>query len=302
MTTPVTVVIPCFNHGQFIDDAVDSVLAQTYPDVEIVIVDDGSDDPDTIRKLADYRRPYARVFHTENRGLSAARNFGISKARGQYILPLDADDRIDSRYISEAVAVLDRNESVGIVYCLAEFFGAQTGLWPLPPYSLEAMLVDNVIFCSALFRKSDWEALGGYDETFRSGFEDYDFWLSILERGKQVHQLPAVRFFYRVRPDSMLRQISRDQKTQVYQNIFQKHRSLFLDHIHFWVERIVDYGNLERRVQEVETELSAIHQSRAWRTVEAARFLFYDILLKPFPRWKAAFLGRSREIGKRKRS
>jgi glycosyltransferase involved in cell wall biosynthesis len=299
MTTPVTVVIPCFNHGQFIDEAVDSVLAQTHPDIEIVIVDDGSDDPDTVRKLEEYRRPRTRVYRTENRGLSAARNFGISKAKGQYILPLDADDRIDSRYIAEAAAVLDRNESVGIVYCFAEFFGAQTGSWLLPPYSLEEMLVDNVIFCSALFRKADWEAVGGYDETFRSGFEDYDFWLSILELGRQVHQLPAVRFFYRVRPDSMLRQISRDQKVRVYHKIFQKHRPLFGDHIHFWVGRIVDYANLERRVREVETELSAIRQSRAWRTIQAARYFFYDMLLKPFPRLKAAVLNRTRETRNR---
>jgi hypothetical protein len=119
----VSVVIPCYNQGQYIDEAVESVLAQSYQDFEIIIVNDGSNNADTIKILETYSKPKTRVIHTNNQGASIARNNGIKVSSGRYILPLDADDRIGSVYIEKAIEVLDKNENVGIVYCEAEFFG-----------------------------------------------------------------------------------------------------------------------------------------------------------------------------------
>ena len=117
----VSVVIPCFDHGRFIDEAVDSVLAQTYRDFEIVIVNDGSTDENTNRLLSSYQRPHTSVLQTPHRGLAGARNLGIAHASGEYILPLDADDRIGPTYCERAVALLDSNDALGIVYCEAEY-------------------------------------------------------------------------------------------------------------------------------------------------------------------------------------
>lgn len=261
-----SIIIPCHNHGRFIDEAVDSALAQTFRDIEIIVVDDGSTDPFTKEKLRDYRKPKTTVIRTENRGLPAARNTAIRAATGRYILPLDADDRIGPRYVEEAVAVLARRPEIGIVYSHAALFGAASGPWSLPPYSLERMVVDNVIFCSAMFRKSDWEAVGGYDERLRIGWEDYDFWLSLIERGNGVHQLPGVHFYYRIRPDSMIRSTSKKEKVAVYRTIFFKHQKLFHDHIDIWIGKML-------RAHRCERELRRVKSSAAWRISERLRAL-----------------------------
>jgi glycosyltransferase involved in cell wall biosynthesis len=99
----ISVIIPCFNQGPYLDEAVDSVLAQTFQDFEILVVDDGSTDAETIKILRDFARPKTRIIRTENQGLSAARNNGIREAMGEYILPLDADDKIGPGYLEDAV-------------------------------------------------------------------------------------------------------------------------------------------------------------------------------------------------------
>ncbi len=241
LDTPiVSVIIPCYNQGNYLDEAVNSVLAQSFRQFEIIIVNDGSTDGATNRLLTDFSRPQTRVISTENQGLAAARNNGIRAARGRYILPLDADDRIEPTYLEQAVACLDTHPEVGIVYCRARLFGAVETAWALPDFSLDAMLIDNVIFCTALFRRCDWELVGGYDESFRHGWEDYDFWLSLLERGRQVCRLPEILFAYRVSPDSMVRARPRQHKLTTFRTIFHKHQQLFTDHIEVWINALLE--------------------------------------------------------------
>ena len=110
-------------------------------------------------------------------------------AGGEFILPLDADDRFDPTYADKALAVMHQRPDVGIVYCDAMKFGAASGLWSLPAYSVREMVIDNVIFCSSLFRKSDWEAVGGYNENLRHGMEDYEYFALLEKRaGPQAVQ------------------------------------------------------------------------------------------------------------------
>lgn len=236
----VSVVIPCYNQGAFIDEAVDSVLAQTFTGLEIIVVNDGSTDVATNHKLLRYEREKTRVLATSNQGLAAARNNGIAAARGEYILPLDADDRIEPRYLEEAVAVLDQQPEVGIVYCQARLFGAVDADWQLPEYSLAEMLLDNVIFCTALFRRADWQAVGGYDPGMIYGWEDYEFWLALLERGREVRRLPGRYFHYRVSPDSMVRSKEKGQKVQMFKRIYQRHASFIGEHIDIWISRLLE--------------------------------------------------------------
>jgi len=236
----VSVVIPCYNQGKFLDDAVSSALAQTWDDLEIIIVNDGSDDAGTAEACNSYADPRIRVVNTDNQGLAAARNNGIGRAGGTYILPLDADDRIAPEYIAEAVAVLEANEKIGIVYCQARLFDAVDQDWQLPPYSLEEMLKDNIIFCTALFRKRDWAASGGYDTGMIYGWEDYEFWLSLIERGLGVHRLEGRYFYYRVSPESMVRSVEKSKKIEMFKRIFQRHQNLYSDHIEVWLEPLLE--------------------------------------------------------------
>lgn len=240
MPVSVSVIIPCFNQGQFVDEAVDSVLAQSYQDFEIIIVNDGSTDADTNRLLQSYDRPKTRVVSTDNQGLSAARNNGIRAANGEYVLPLDADDRIGPTYLEQAVKLLDKRPELGIVYCRAQLFGAVDTEWQLPEFSLDSMLLDNVIFCSALFRRCDWQAVGGYDESLTHGWEDYDFWLSLLEKDRKVYQILEILFYYRVSADSMVRARPRQHKLETFTRIYQKHQSLYSENIHIWIDKLLD--------------------------------------------------------------
>jgi glycosyltransferase involved in cell wall biosynthesis len=175
----VSVIIPCFNDGAFIDEAVNSVLRQTYRDVEIIIVDDGSDG-ETRERLQTYKQPSIRVIFKSHEGVATARNLAVGQASGEFILPLDADDRIHETYIEKAIRVMESDDDIGIVYCRAVLFGEQTGMWDLPEYSFERILLQNMIFCSALMRKADLEKVGGYNTNMTSGYEDWDLSLSLI--------------------------------------------------------------------------------------------------------------------------
>jgi glycosyltransferase involved in cell wall biosynthesis len=223
----VSVIIPCYNQGAYLEEAVDSVLAQTFQDFEILVVDDGSTDEDTVNVLKGYTRPKTRVIRTENQGLSAARNNGIREAKGAYILPFDADDKIGPGYLDDAVRILDRHPEIGIVYCEAAYFGVRGGRWDLPEYSLDKILNHNVIFCTALFRKADWEAVGGYNVNMVYGWEDWDFWLSLIHRGLKVYRIPKVHFYYRLREASMVHTMDEEQGFFMRLHACLNHRDLF---------------------------------------------------------------------------
>ncbi len=223
----VSVVIPCFNQGPYLEEAVDSVLAQTFQDFEILVVDDGSTDPETVRILQNYNRPKTRVIHTTNQGLAMARNNGIYEALGDYILPLDADDKIGTGYLADAVPILDRHPDMGIVYSEAAYFGIRGGRWDLPEYSLDGILNHNLIFCTALFRRADWEAVGGYNVNMFYGWEDWDFWLSLVRLGRKIYRIPKVHFHYRLREASMVHGMDEEKQFFMRLHALINHRDLY---------------------------------------------------------------------------
>lgn len=227
----VSIIIPCFNLGKYIHTAIDSVLAQTFQDFEIIIVNDGSTDGETNQILDDLENLKIKVITTANQGLSNARNNGIEQAVGEYILPLDADDKIAPTYLEKAVRILDQNENIGIVYCRAEFFGVNNAKWELPDYELMQMLIDNMIFCSAFFRKADWKLVGGFKPTMIYGWEDYDFWLSIIELKREVCRLPEYLFYYRQRSKSMINKMTNEHLYYSRQKIVENHKRLYLNNI-----------------------------------------------------------------------
>ena len=138
------------------------------------------------------------------------------------------------------MAILDADSEVGIVYCKARLFGAVETDWLLPDYSLERMLVDNLIFCSAFFRRDDWLDAGGYDPGMVYGWEDYEFWLGLIERGRKVVRLEENLFCYRVASDSMVRSKEKWQKVAMFRRIYERHQRLFSDNIGVWIETIAD--------------------------------------------------------------
>ena len=228
----VSIVIPCYNAGLHLGEAVQSALDQTYPELEIIIVDDGSDDPVTLELLSQAVWPRTSIIHQSNAGPAAARNRAVREASGTYVLPLDADDTIEADYVAKAVAILDNRPEVGVVYCRAKKFGAEVGPWELPAYSVNELAIDNMIFVTALYRKADWHAIGGYNEKLLHGVEDYDFWVKMADLGRDVFQLDDYLFNYRVQEKSRtsrFREVS-DNVVETYAEIFRANKSFYAKH------------------------------------------------------------------------
>jgi len=249
-----SIIIPCYNQGEFIWETINSALNQTCQNFEIIIIDDGSTDKQTINILNKIKHKQIKVYHISNGGVSQARNFGVSKASGNYILPLDSDDKIGCEYLAFAQKAFNDNPNLGIVYCKAELFGKKNGAWNLPDYSLKEMLKANAIFVSGIYKKSDFEIVGGYDLAFVKGLEDYDFWLSIIELGRDVLRLDQVLFFYRKhqkKKNSRQYRMGRFNEIDVYNQIYKKHQKLYETNIDSLFELIFELRTEKTRLMQM---------------------------------------------------
>ncbi|MGA9913812.1 MAG: glycosyltransferase [Paraburkholderia sp.] len=201
----VSVVVPCFNHGEFLQEAVASVINIRRHDLELIVVDDGSTDERTRKEMDVLSGQGIKIIRQENKGLAAARNAGILVSQGEYILPLDADNRLRPGYIEHGIRVLDANPHIGVVYGDAEYIGMRTGRWRVGSFERDRLLRWNYIDACALYRRSIWEQNYGYDGTMPvQGLEDWDFWLSALAHGWEFAYVPEVLFEYRVCENSMI--------------------------------------------------------------------------------------------------
>jgi len=228
MNPVISIIVPCYNQAQYLEECLQSILSQTYQDWECIIVNDGS--PDNTGKIAqkwvekDKRFSYIKK---ENGGLSSARNTGIKEAKGTYILPLDADDRIAPNYLSSAVLEFEQNENLKVVYGRAIKFGIVNEEWILPEYSLESLAKQNLIYCSGIYKKSDWERVNGYDTNLKYGLEDWEFWIAILKYGGEVRKLNKIVFYYRIREGSMITSMKKENYNYSIDYIETKHLKFY---------------------------------------------------------------------------
>lgn len=224
----VSVIIPCYNHGLYLEETVQSVLNSSYVELEIIIVDDGStDNSKQVATLLCSKYNNISYYFQDNSGPSVARNFGISQSSGEYILPLDADDLISDNYIQEAVNRLNVEPDLKVVYAKAEKFGKVNKAWNLKTFSLYNLALDNLIYVSAVFRKSDWERVNGYTENKVLVREDWEFWIKILKDGGKVIQLPFVGFYYRIHTTSRRKSMSKEKKNAEIDYLNQHHSEYF---------------------------------------------------------------------------
>jgi len=227
----VSIIVPCYNQAEYLPEALQSVIEQSFSNWECIIVNDGSsDNTEEVAKKFIKRDGRFKYILKENGGLSSARNMGISGAIGSFILPLDADDKIAADYSELALAKFKKDPELKVVYCKAEKFGNELGAWELPDFSLHKLSRQNMIFCSAIFKKDDWKRVGGYDEKIIFGWEDWDFWISILKNGGKVCRLDRVGFYYRKKPTSMLKEISPNRRAEIFKYLNIKHADFFVEY------------------------------------------------------------------------
>lgn len=224
----VSIVVPCYNQAQFLDECLQSVFNQKYSFWECLIINDGS--TDNTKEISENwitKDNRFKYFEKVNGGISSARNYGIERAMGEWILPLDADDKISSEYCSNAACYFDK-PSTKVIYGQAKKFGLVAGEWYLPKFSVERLAVENLIYCSAFFRKEDWIKLGGYDENMVEGLEDWEFWINLLknETAESVIFITDVCFFYRIKSVSRSTEaVQSEENLRIY--IVRKHPEFY---------------------------------------------------------------------------
>ncbi len=222
-----SVVVPTWNDGVLLLEAVASVERHAPPETELLVVNDGSTDPESLRVLGALEGAGYRVLHKQNGGLSSARNLGIEAARGRYVLPLDADNRLLGGFLEEALRVLREDAAADVVYGDRRLFGGMSGVLPTPDFDLRAMLGGNRIDACALYRREMWTELGGYD-TGMSGLEDWEFWLHAARRGRRFVHLDRLAFEYRVRGNSLLAASLRPGvRLRLFGRVLDRHTELF---------------------------------------------------------------------------
>lgn len=228
----ISVVVACHDETQeFVRECLQSLLDQSFRDWECILVDDGSHHETASSVLAEMQDPRFRLIrHETNRGLGAARNTGIREANASLIALLDADDRLNPRFLELTYRALSEQPDVDWVVVDWQCFGTTNDVWPFP--------MDDSVNCPAhflfvgsgtLMRRSAWAAIGGYSEEFTlRGGEDWDFWLGVAERGLRPAYLPQPLYQYRTHPQAMTFTSARLSNYKFRQAIYQRHRSAFL--------------------------------------------------------------------------
>lgn len=237
----VTVVITCFNYGEFLPAAVSSVQSQKDGSPRIIVVDDGSTDADTVRTL-DLLADQVDVVRQTNQGLSAARNFGIERSSTPLFITLDADDLLANDALRSLRVALLEDPSAGFSYGLTRFIGDWTGPLRMPDYDPYRLLYRHTIGSTCLTRRELFDDVGGFDVSF-PGFEDWEFWLHSLARGWRGTRTDVVTLLYRKHGNTMLSGARRDYGS-LYLSIKNKHDELYARRADF--ARESDLGVLGR--------------------------------------------------------
>lgn len=261
MTVPVvSIIIPCYNDALYIEQAVKSALEQTYSYKEVIVIDDGSDE-ETKKVLQKIKPSITKLITQENKGQSAARNVGIRAANGEYILILDSDDYFEPTFCEEAIAAFKSDENIAIVTCQANLIFPDGSYHCFTPKggNIRNFMYANCALGTSIFRKAYWEKAGGYDETMRKGFEDWEFFIRVTKMGGHAFVIQKPLFNYRKREISTTSRANQI-RYELWNYIFTKHRDLYISDFDNFVlflmnklkqaehERLKQYNRIEYKI------------------------------------------------------
>lgn len=226
----VSVIMPCYNKAEYVEEAIESVLKQTYNNIEIIVVNDGSTDnsSEVIKSISDRNENIIFFDEKENRGVVWARNFGIAKATGEFILPLDADDTIQATFIEKAVRILERNSKM-VISCKNVFdkdANDNKGLID----TQKIVLGDEIFVCTSMFRKTDFEEVGGYKEIFNKiGCEDFELYVNFISKGYKFYKINERLFNYRRNTNKNRTSIQLSNSFKIKKKMVELYPDLYLN-------------------------------------------------------------------------
>ncbi len=245
-TTPspprVVFIIPCFNHGQFVEAAVRSALVQEAADIRVVVVNDGSTDGTTPSacdrcRLAEREGGPQRVHvvHQANAGLPAARNAGVQAALTfapdhDLLVFLDADDYVEPSFVRKLCAKLLASDSpqVSHAYCQEQLVGLGTGIWNVPEWDPLLLAVTNLHPVTCVVRRSRFLEVGGFDESMRLGYEDWDLWMRFADRGWRGVRVREPLFVWRRHSPNTMIADAVARHDELYGSLVARHRDFFI--------------------------------------------------------------------------
>jgi glycosyltransferase involved in cell wall biosynthesis len=246
----VSVIVPCFNQAIYLADALESIALQTYQNLEVIVIDDGSTDGNEaiLRSVcAIYQQRFAlKLLAIPNSGVALARNTAISQSTGEYILPLDADDKLHPSFIETTLSVMRSLPSVSIVYTDYELFGDVNQYMHSEEYEYSRFLYEkNLCASTALFKRRAWLDAGGYNPNMIWGFEDWEFWISCAAKQHFGKRVARSLFYYRKKIEGGTRNTGANANSpRLFARMALNHPNLYPTHrlkwaAHEWANALV---------------------------------------------------------------
>jgi len=247
----VTVIIPCYNDGLYIMQALNSVLKQTVKADKIIIVDDGSNQ-ETKKVLEKIDNDEVTIIYQENQGVCKARNNAIQLAKTDYILNLDADDYFEPTFIEKAIDILNHNQEIAVVGCLVKTLTnnrIDTEIKKPLGGVVKDFIVKNNGIASSLFRKQCWEQVSGYDENMKNGYEDWEFWIAILKHNWKMHIIQEPLYTYRMKLYSRDKNAKENFDYDLRKYIFFKHIEVYKEHFEFYATELLRQNSIMKSIK-----------------------------------------------------
>ncbi len=217
----VSIVITCYNYADYLSEAIESALNQTYQPIEIIVVDDGS--TDNSAELAQ-RYPVTLICQT-NQGVAAASNRGVTASSGKYYLLLNADDKLHPYFVEKTLPVLEENNQFAFAFTHVVLFGDRNAVVLAREYDPGILSRSNYIVATALVRRLAFDAVGGYDSSLLS-CEDWDYWLMLAKEKFNGKLIPEPLFYYRQHGSSRS-SAPKNVHRVAFRRVRQKHAWLF---------------------------------------------------------------------------
>ena len=225
MDERITVVIPCYNQGHYLPEALSSLAKCDASLFHVIIVDEGSTDPVTINYIDQLSRTDYKVIRQPNKGLSGARNAGIREAETEWVLLLDADNKIRPTFMNRGLKEVENHHNVAVIYGDGEFFGEWKGIRKQAPFNLQKQMLGNYIDACTMVRRSVFNDVGYFDEEMKYGWEDWEMWFRIAFKGYLFHYMDEVVFDYRVSMGSMSKRVYdfKARPNEIENYVYQKY-------------------------------------------------------------------------------
>ncbi|RMA57977.1 glycosyltransferase family 2 protein [Ulvibacter antarcticus] len=229
MEKQVSIIIPCYNDAKYIEQAVASALGQTNVKVEVIVVDDGSNE-ETKAVLKKLEPKISKLITQTNQGQSSARNTGVETASADFLLMLDSDDYFEASFCEKALKEFQKSSEVKMVTCQANLINEDGSQQLFNPEggTVVNFMFKNCALGTSMFRKVDWEACGGYDESMRKGFEDWEFFIRLLKNGGSATVIPEALYTYRKRSDSTTNRANK-VRFDILKYIYLKHKDIYIE-------------------------------------------------------------------------